>query len=271
MSRIEAAFRQSREQGRAAFVPYITAGDPSPERTPELVHALEEAGADIVELGVPFSDPLADGPVNQRAAERALAAGTDLGLVLELIQQIRRNSSIPLVLFTYFNPIHRMGVDTLARRAAAVGLDGILVTDLAVEEAEDYIRQMRQVDLDTIFLLAPTSAPSRVSRVISQSRGFVYYISRAGVTGDPSDLSESLEEEVSGLRRNADLPVAVGFGISTPEQAHRTAQIADGVVVGSALVRQVEKHAERDDLPEQLRVLAARFRQATRRDRQEVP
>ncbi len=271
MSRIEGAFRRSREENRAAFVPYITAGDPSPEQTPQLVQALEDAGADVIELGVPFSDPLADGPVNQRAAERALAAGTDLGVVLDLVEGIRKKSSIPLVLFTYFNPIHRMGVNQLARRAAAVGLDGILVTDLAVDEAGEYVRQMRQVEVDTVFLLAPTSPPSRVARVAAQSRGFIYYISRTGVTGDPSDLSASLEEEVRGVRRVTELPVAVGFGISTLDQASRAAQVADGIVVGSALVRVIEECSARDDLPDRLRTLATRFRQATGWNSREAP
>ncbi len=266
MSRIEAAFRQAGEQGRAAFVPYITAGDPSPERTASLVLALERAGADVVELGVPFSDPLADGPVNQRAAQRALAAGTTLQGVLGMVAAIRKDTSVPLVLFTYFNPLHRMGLDRFAAAAAAGGVDGVLVTDLAVDEAADYLAPMRRAQVDTIFLAAPTSGPERAARVSRESRGFLYYISRTGVTGDPEDLSVTLEDEVQQIRQRVALPVAVGFGISTPEQVRQVAQVADGVVVGSALVAHIEKHGVAEDLPARLQQFACTLAAATRRE-----
>ncbi len=266
MSRIEAAFRKAGEQGRAAFVPYITAGDPSPERTASLVLALERAGADVVELGVPFSDPLADGPVNQRAAQRALAAGTTLPGVLAVVEAIRKESSVPLVLFTYFNPLHRMGLDRFAGAAAAAGVDGVLVTDLAVDEAADYLAPMRHAQVDTIFLAAPTSGCQRAVHVSRESRGFLYYISRTGVTGDPEDLSVTLEDEVQQIRRRVALPVAVGFGISTPEQVRQVAQVADGVVVGSALVAHIEKHGAADDLPGRLQQFASVLAAATRRE-----
>lgn len=266
MSRIQAAFQRAEEQGRAAFVPYITAGDPSPEHTASLVGALVRAGADVVELGVPFSDPLADGPVNQRAAQRALAAGTTLKEVLGLVETIRQESSVPLVLFTYFNPLHRMGLRRFAEAAAAAGVDGVLVTDLAVEEATDYLAPMRRAQVDTIFLVAPTSGCRRAEQIAKQSRGFLYYISRTGITGDPEELSVTLREEVLEIRRRVSLPVAVGFGISTPEQVHQVAQAADGVVVGSVLVAEIEKHASAEDLPDRLQRLASGLAAATRRE-----
>ena len=266
MSRIEAAFRQAGEQGRAAFVPYITAGDPSPERTASLVLALERAGADVVELGVPFSDPLADGPVNQRAAQRALAAGTTLEGVLGLVAAMRKDTRVPLVLFTYFNPLHRMGLDRFAAAAAAAGVDGVLVTDLAVDEAADYLAPMRRAQVDTIFLAAPTSGCERAVHVSRESRGFLYYISRTGVTGDPEDLSVTLEDEVQQIRRHVALPVAVGFGIRTPEQVRQVAQVADGVVVGSALVAHIEQHGAAEDLPGRLQQFASDLAAATRRE-----
>ena len=265
MSRIAAAFAATRGD-RAAFVAYLTAGDPSPERTPALVRALERAGADVIELGVPFSDPLADGPVNQRAAERALAAGTSLETVLEIVRTIRQDSGVPLVLFTYFNPIHRRGVARFATEARAAGVDGVLVTDLPVEEADAYVADMRAEELDTVFLLAPTTHPDRVARVSAACRGFLYYISRTGVTGDPDDLPATLVDEVKEVRRQVDLPLAVGFGISTPEQVRQVAQMADGVVVGSALVAHVEAHAAAPDLTDRLERFAARLVAAARRE-----
>ena len=265
MRRIAAAFQAAAGEGRAAFVAYLTAGDPSPDRTPELVAALETAGADVVELGVPFSDPLADGPVNQRAAERALSQGTSLARVLEIAARIRRTSQVPLVLFTYYNPVHRMGLEAFSGRAADAGVDGVLVTDLSVEDAGPYLRAARGAGLDTVFLAAPTSGRARVEAVARESRGFLYYISRTGVTGDPSDLSASLGGEVKAVRECTDLPVGVGFGISSPEQVRRTAALADGVVVGSALVARIEEHGSSPDLPERLADFARSLAAATRR------
>jgi tryptophan synthase alpha chain len=268
MSRIEAAFRRAAADGRAAFVPYLTAGDPSPEVTPSLVAALERAGADVVELGVPFSDPLADGPVNQRAAQRALAAGCHLDTVLGIASSIRETSVLPMVLFTYFNPVHRTGVERFAKTAHDSGVDGVLITDLPADEAGEHVATLQGAGLDTIFLLAPTSAPERVEQVAASSRGFVYYISRTGVTGDGADLSGSLEQELAAVRRNISLPVAVGFGIKDAGQVRRAAAAADGVVVGSALVEQVEQHAGSHELPARLQEFAATLAAATRRHRE---
>ena len=265
MSRIPSAFEVADGEGRAAFIAYLTAGDPSPERTAELVLALERAGADIVELGVPFSDPIADGPINQRAAERALARGTNLAGVLRVAARIRRTSSIPLVLFTYYNPVHRMGLARFCRQAAEAGVDGVLVTDLALEESAPLVAEARKVELDTVFLAAPTSGPSRIAAVARESRGFLYYISRTGVTGNPDDLSSSLAGEVNAVRRETSLPVAVGFGIATPEQVRQVAALADGVVVGSALVACIEQHGDSADLIPSFEAWAGELAAATRR------
>jgi tryptophan synthase alpha chain len=234
MTRIQSLFNGGR---RKALIAYLTAGDPTPARTPDLVAALERGGADLIELGVPFSDPIADGPVIQRGAERALKAGTNLATVLQIARTIRESSQIPLLLFTYLNPVMRYGVEKLARDAKDAGIDGCLLTDLSVEEAEPYVKAMRAADLDTVFLGAPTSTPDRLKLVAKYSTGFVYLVSRTGVTGERDSLSESVEPLVASMRRISKLPLAVGFGISTPEQAREVARVADGVVVGSAFVR----------------------------------
>ncbi|HEV2200154.1 MAG TPA: tryptophan synthase subunit alpha [Bryobacteraceae bacterium] len=242
-TRIQALFHALKERKRAALVAYVTAGDPSPERTPAIVAALERGGVDMVELGVPFSDPIADGPVIQAASERALKAGTTLPKVLEIARVIRERSQIPLVLFTYLNPALRYGFEKLGRDAKAAGIDGCLLTDLSVEEAEPYVAAMRDTGLDTVFLAAPTSTPQRLKLVARYSTGFVYLVSRTGVTGERASLSEAAGPLLRSMRAATDLPLAVGFGISTPEQAAAVAKMADGVVVGSALVRLIEKQA----------------------------
>jgi tryptophan synthase alpha chain len=240
MSAIAAAFERARKEKRAAFVPFLMAGDPDLETTVELVLALERAGADVVELGVPFSDPIADGPVNQEAAARALAGGCDLRGILAAVASIRSRSPIPIVLFSYFNPLLRYGLARLAEHAAGSGVDGILCVDLPPEEAKgDYLDALAGADLDPIFLLAPTSTSERMRAVGRAGSGFVYYVSRTGVTGERDALPEDLAREVKAARRRVSMPVAVGFGISSPEQAAAVARIADGVVVGSALVRRV--------------------------------
>jgi tryptophan synthase alpha chain len=240
-TRIQKLFERTRQEGRAAFIAYVTAGDPSPERTPEIVAELERGGVDLIELGVPFSDPIADGPVIQRAAARALKAGTTVPKVLDLARQIRMTSEIPLLLFTYLNPVLRYGLDKLARDAQAAGIDGCLLTDVSVEEAEPYVAAMRAAGLDTVFLGAPTSTERRLKLVAQYSTGFVYLVSRTGVTGEQAALSASLAPLISKMRAATKLPLAAGFGISTPEQAAAVAKMADGVVVGSAIVRQIEK------------------------------
>jgi tryptophan synthase alpha chain len=265
---IAAAFARARAERRAAFVPYLTAGDPDLETTGELLLALDRAGADVVELGVPFSDPIADGPVNQAAAARALAAGTTLAGVLARVAALRGATSVPIVLFTYFNPLHAYGLERLAEHAAASGVDGVLCVDLPPEEAAGtYLGALERAGVDPIFLLAPTSTGARRKAVARAGRGFVYYVSRTGVTGERAELPRGLAREVAGLARKVGLPVAVGFGISTPEQVARVARLADGVVVGSALVRLVEEHAGSRRLVERVEARAAELARAARRGR----
>jgi len=240
-TRIQELFERTRKENRAAFIAYVTAGDPSPEQTPEIVAALERGGVDLIELGVPFSDPIADGPVIQRAAARALEAGTTVPKVLDMARAIRKKSEIPLLLFTYLNPVLRYGLDKLALDAQAAGIDGCLLTDVSVEEAEPYVAAMRAAGLDTVFLGAPTSTERRLKLVAQYSTGFVYLVSRTGVTGEQVALSESLAPLIDKMRAVTSLPLAAGFGISTPEQAAAVAKMANGVVVGSAIVRQIEK------------------------------
>ena len=251
MSEIVTRFDRCREEGRAAFIPFLTAGDPDLATTAELLGALVRGGADLIELGVPFSDPIADGPVIQRAAVRALASGTTLAGVLELVARQRDRLGVPIVLFTYFNPIHARGVKAFADQASASGVDGVLCVDLPPEEAaEEFIPVLRERCIDTVFLLAPTSDLKRIRQVGEASTGFVYYVSRTGVTGVREQLAPELLGEAKRLRRRLDLPLAVGFGISTPEQVKAVAGVADGVVVGSALVRQVEDNADSPNLAE---------------------
>ncbi len=237
-SALTQAFARAKAERRAAFIPYITAGDPDLAATERLAIALAAAGADILELGVPFSDPIADGPVNQAAAARALASGTTLVGILALVARLQPRLGVPVVLFTYFNPIHAYGVERFAEHAAASGVDGVLCVDLPPEEAEgDYLDALRAQGLDAIFLLAPTSTRERVRTVARLGSGFVYYVSRTGVTGEQSELPEALAREAKALGKALKLPLAVGFGISTRPQVAAVARIADGVVVGSALVR----------------------------------
>ncbi len=248
------AFARCKASKRAAFIPYITAGDPDLETSAELVRALAGAGADIIELGVPFSDPIADGPVNQAAATRALASGTTLSGVLDLVSRSRDQVGVPIVLFTYFNPLHARGLEVFAEQAASSGVDGVLCVDLPpTEAAAEYVPALRERGLDTIFLVAPTSDRKRVGEVAEASTGFVYYVSRTGVTGSRSELAPELLGDVKRLRRRLSLPVAVGFGISTPDQARAVGKVADGVVVGSALVRLVEEKAGDNDLVQLIR------------------
>jgi len=246
MSRIGDRFAKLRAEGRKAFVAFITAGDPSLEATVEAAVALGREGVDVLELGVPFSDPLADGPVIQRASERALRRGTTLGHVLDAVRAIRRRSDIPLLLFSYFNPILRHGLERLAAEGREAGLDGVLVTDLPPEEAEGWLPVARAQGLDTVFLAAPTSPEERLRRVAEATRGFVYAISRMGVTGERQALSDDARPLVERLKTLTREPVILGFGISTPEQVKAAAAVADGVVVGSALVRFLEESPEGD-------------------------
>ena len=244
MTSITARLNDLRQQKRKGLVAYVTAGDPHPDRTVSLVLALERGGADIIELGVPFSDPIADGPTIQRGAERALAAGTTMRKVLEMASNIRAHSDVPLVLFTYLNPVLKYGLPALARDAKASGIDGVLLTDLSVEEADRHLEPLREHNLDTVFLAAPTSSDHRLQLVAKYSTGFVYLVSRAGVTGERDTLSGSAAPLVERMRQLTRLPLALGFGISTPSQAGEAAHLADAVVVGSAIVRQIEESSQ---------------------------
>jgi tryptophan synthase alpha chain len=251
-TRIGRLFEKVRREGRPAFIAYLTAGDPTPLDTPRLVAALERGGADLIELGVPFSDPIADGPVIQRGAERALKAGTTLATVLQIAREIRKQSEIPLLLFTYLNPALRYGFEKLAQDAVTSGIDGCLLTDLSVEEAEQYVTAMREHGLDTVFLAAPTSTEERRKLVVKYSTGFVYLVSRTGVTGERQSLSDGVTTLVDSMRAVTDLPLAVGFGISTPEQMRTVGEMADGVIVGSAIVRAIESGANLEALARDL-------------------
>jgi tryptophan synthase alpha chain len=250
-NRLDQKFHELKAKNRKAFVAYITAGDPSPKVTPSLVWALEEAGADVVELGMPFSDPLADGVVNQLSAQRALAAGTTPEGVLEIVRAVRERSQIPIVLYTYFNLLYAFGVERFASQAHRAGVDGVLVLDLPPEEDVAPFE-----NLCRISLIAPTSPPERVERIVRDASGFVYYVSREGVTGMQSDVARNTESRIELIRRHTSLPVCVGFGISTPEQARTVAGQADGAIVGSALVNQIAQHADAPDLPARLAAFA---------------
>jgi tryptophan synthase alpha chain len=243
MSRLDATFTRLRDAGERALVAYFTAGDPSLEATGQLVRAAERQGADIVELGVPFSDPLADGPVIQRAAMRALAAGTSLVRVLETVAEVRRDVDVPIVLLTYYNPVLAFGLEAFAGAAAKAGVDGVLVPDLPNEEAEPLRTQTDAAGVDLAQFVAPTTTVARLRRIARQSRGFIYLVSLTGVTGERRELPPELAAQVRALRLVTTKPVCVGFGISTPEQVAMVGELADGVIVGSAIVRCVEEHA----------------------------
>jgi tryptophan synthase alpha chain len=243
MTRIGRLFEGLKRENRKGLIAYLTAGDPTPARTPALVEALVRGGADLIELGVPFSDPIADGPVIQRAGERALKAGTTLAGVLEIARQIRLTSEVPLLLFTYLNPVLRYGLERLAADASAAGIDGCLLTDASVEEAEAYAAAMHRHGLDTVFLAAPTSTERRLRLVAQYSTGFVYLVSRMGVTGERESLSASIGPLIRSMREVTGLPLAVGFGISRPEHVAELGAQVEAVVVGSAIVRVIEQHA----------------------------
>ncbi len=242
-SRISQRFVQLHADGELGVVAFITAGDPSMDATLEFVLAMAEAGADIIELGVPFSDPLADGPTIQRASERALKAGASLASVLELVRRIRKSSQVPLVLFSYFNPIVQMGLEKFAAAAASAGADGVLVTDLTPEESEDYRRILHAHHLDTVFLAAPTSTDERLQKIAACTSGFLYIISRTGVTGAKDTLPDDLPALLRRTRSFTSLPIAVGFGISLPGHVSVLGGLADAAVIGSALVSEIEKAA----------------------------
>lgn len=238
---IKNLFSNAKIANKKLFIPYITAGDPSLDKTQELVMSLANIGADIVELGVPFSDPVADGATNQRAAQRALKNNVNLMDCCNLIKKLReQDCNVPIVLFTYFNPILRLDLETFSKLASQSGIDAVLVVDLPVDESDEFAAILRQNNVDMVCLAAPTTSSSRIEKINHLNPAFLYYVSRTGVTGAQSDLSLTLTEEISSLRAVTSLPIAVGFGITTPEQAREVAQYADGVIVGSALVQHFE-------------------------------
>lgn len=244
--RISRKFCELAGKGELGLVAYITAGDPSLDGTEKIVLRAAEAGADVIELGVPFSDPVADGPTIQRASERALRAGATLAGVIDLVRRIRSGTDVPLVLFSYFNPILQMGLERFAVAAAAAGADGVLATDLTFEEADEYRAVMHANGLDTIFLVAPTSTDERIEKIASASRGFLYLVSRAGVTGAREALPPELPGLARRIRKFTALPIAVGFGISLPTHVTVLGGIADAAVVGSVLVAEIEKASSPD-------------------------
>ena len=244
MNRINKKFQELREQGASAFMPYLCAGDPNPELTPKLLLTLVEAGADLIELGVPFSDPIADGPTIQRASERALTHNISLQQILEIVAAIRPETDIPIAIMSYYNPIFRMGEETFCKAAQAAGVDGLIVPDLPPEQAKPLLEVAPKYNLATIFLVAPTSPPERMQLIASVSTGFIYCVSVTGVTGARTMLSDEVAPMITELRKHTDKPISVGFGVSTSEQATQVAQVADGVIVGSAIINVVEEHID---------------------------
>jgi tryptophan synthase alpha chain len=255
--RIAARFAARKQEGRPALVAYLTAGDPSPGITAELALAMERGGADILELGVPFSDPIADGPVIQAASDRALRAGTTVAKVLDIARQIRAQSQMPIVLFSYMNPLLRHGFERLAAEAREIGIDGLLLTDLSVEEAAQPVAKLREQGLDTIFLVAPTSTERRLKLVAEYSTGFVYVVSRTGVTGERDSVTGHAGDLCARLRGLTNLPLAVGFGISKPEHVAGVGEYADGAIVGSAFMRLIEQESGAPGLSAKLEAFCA--------------
>lgn len=252
MNRIDARFAELRRQGRKGLIVYIGAGDPHLEATRQLALAFERAGVDVLELGVPFSDPLADGLVNQLAAQRGLASGTTPPKVLETVAVLRRQSQLPIVLYLYYNLMHRYGVERFIQDAARAGVDGLLTLDLPPEEAEHYETWMHAAGLHPIYLMAPTTPEERIELIARRASGFIYYVSREGVTGMQNQLSSTIPAMVAKIRAHTSLPVAVGFGISNPEQARQAAAHADAVVVGSAVVNHIARLGQDSSLVPQV-------------------
>jgi tryptophan synthase alpha chain len=245
VSRIAGRFESLRAAGRKALIPYVTAGDPNPENTVPLMHAMVEAGADIIELGVPFSDPMADGPVIQQACERALRHNVSLRGVIGMVKAFReRDNETPVVFMGYLNPVEIMGYEAFAEAAAEAGVDGLLTVDLPPEEGHDLVQTLRSHGIDPIYLLAPTSNEARISRICAAASGFVYYVSLKGVTGAATLDVDAVAEKLAAIRAHTDLPVGVGFGIRDADSAARVAAVADAVVVGSALVNRIAEHED---------------------------
>ena len=248
MNRIVERFTRLAREGQKGFIVYIGSGDPNLEATRQLALAFDKLGVDVLELGVPFSDPLADGLVNQLAAQRGLESGTTPPKVLEVVSAIRKESQIPIVLYIYFNLIHRCGIERFIRAAAQAGVDGMLVLDLPPEESDSYEALMRQAGLCNIYLVAPTTPDDRIELIVQRGAGFIYYVSREGVTGMQTKVADTIAQMTSKIRAHTNLPIAVGFGISTPEQAKTVAASGEAVVVGSAIVNQIAQHGKAPDL-----------------------
>lgn len=261
MDKLEKCFSDLKNRHAKALVTFITAGDPSLSVTEEMIYLLESAGTDIIELGIPFSDPMADGPTIQLSSERALAAGTTLEGILTTVAKVRLSSLIPIVLMGYLNPVHAYGYELFCRDAVDAGVDGLLLVDMPPEESEELLRYARNSGLNTIFLLTPTSAKSRISAVQKLSRGFIYYVTVTGVTGTRQIVSDTLSHELEKVMKMVNLPVMAGFGISTPEQAASVAALADGVVVGSAVVKLFEQYSGQR-LRKELRKFVSAVKQA---------
>jgi tryptophan synthase alpha chain len=264
VSRIASCFEALAAQGRKALIPFVTAGDPQPSVTVPLMHAMVEAGADVIELGMPFSDPMADGPVIQLACERSLAAGTSLEKVLAMVAGFRQQDDrTPVVLMGYLNPVEAMGYETFAARAAEAGVDGVLLVDLPPEETELVGPLFRAQGLDQVFLLAPTTTEARMARIAEAGSGYLYYVSLKGVTGSATLNVEEVAAKVETIRKHARLPIGVGFGIKDAASARAISRVADGVVVGSALVQRIADHAgQPDEIPTQVAALLAEMRAA---------
>jgi tryptophan synthase alpha chain len=248
MNRIVERFARLKREGKKGFVVYIGAGDPNLEATRKLGLAFDKAGVDVLELGVPFSDPLADGLVNQLAAQRGLESGTTPPKVLETVAALRKDSQIPVVLYIYFNLIHKVGLEKFITDAARAGVDGLLVLDLPPEESENYEALMRKAGLCNIYLVAPTTPEDRIGLIVKRGAGFIYYVSREGVTGMQQKISDTIASMTGKIRANTDLPIAIGFGISNPNQAKTVAQYAEAIVVGSAVVNQIAEHGKNPDM-----------------------
>lgn len=245
--RIKSKFNELNEKKKSALITYITAGDPSLEDTKDIVLKLESSGADIIELGIPFSDPMADGPAIQLASERAIKSGATLTKILKLVKEIRKQTQIPIILFGYYNPFFIYGLDRFAKDAKKAGVDGVLVVDLPPEESYEFKRSLNKENLDLVFLLAPTSTSDRIKLVSKNCSGFIYLVSVTGVTGQRPNMNYSLQPLISEIRKYSDLPVGVGFGVSSSKQAKEISKIADAVIVGSALVRIIEKNGNNID------------------------
>jgi len=250
LSRIPETFQQLKREGRKGFVPFITAGDPDLQTTHDLIVELARVDASVIELGVPFSDPMADGPVIQRASERALRHGFGLPEIFDVVRSVRKQTNVPIVLFSYFNPLLQLGLDKLVREAEHAEVDGIIVTDLAPEEAGRFRSMLRAHEIDLIFLVAPTSTDERLRMIAERASGFIYAVSRAGVTGAREEVSAEAEKLVGRVRAVSDLPVAVGFGVSKPEHVRDVWRYADAAVVGSAIVDLIESSVGQPDLVE---------------------